>query len=373
VEKPAVPISNAGRAFAPPPSHRASGRPKTWRILSALEWVVTAGTTLLALHLHFVFLRHAGALWRDEVSSIDLADLPGFLPLWTMLTHDSFPLLWSLILRCWETIGLGDTDMHLRWLGFFVGIFLLASIWIAGGLISGRAPLIALALFALSATTVWSGDSLRAYGIGTGLVILAVTFLWRFYKRPTTRNGVMAAGLAILSVQCLYQNAFLLLAAGLSASLLAAIQKKWRTAGWIVALGAIAAISLLPYLPQIARSQDWWMLEKSGFHPEQLWLKASQALGFPLPWFNLVWVGLAALALLLGGAQLLRVRKEEQDAESREITYFAALSLILGLCRPSPGITCLSWVLSFSASILFCPTHSGSALFWSFSPSLSHP
>jgi hypothetical protein len=331
VEKPAVPIPDAGEAPEPRLSPHAPGRPKSWRILSTIEWIVAAVITVFALHLHFVFLHHAGALWRDEVSSIGLANLPGFRPLWTMLTHDSFPLLWSLVLRFWETIGLGDTDMHLRWLGFFVGTFLIASIWIAGSLISQRAPFIALALFALSATTVWSGDSLRAYGLGTGLIILAVAFLWRFYKRPTMRNGLMAAALAVLSVQCLYQNAFLLLAAGLSASLLAAIQKKWRTAGWIVALGTIAAISLLPYLPQIARSQDWWMLEKSGFHPGQLWLKASQALGFPLPWFNLVWAGLAALALLLGGAQLLRVRKEEQDANSREITSFAAFSLILGL------------------------------------------
>jgi hypothetical protein len=297
------------------------------RVLSRIEWIVAAIITLVALYLHWVFCRHAGALWRDEVSSIDLANLPGFAPLWAMLTHDSFPLLWSLVLRFWETIGLGDTDGHLRWLGFLIGAILLASIWIAGGLINRRPPLVTLFLFALSAITVRSGDSLRAYGLGTALIILTVAFLWRFYKTPGTDNGLIAAVFAFLSVQCLYQNAFLLLAAGLSASLLAAIQKKWREAGWIVALGIIAAISLLPYLPQIARSQDWWMVEKSGLEKEQLWLKASQALGAPRPWFNFVWAGLVVLATAVGGAQLFYASKKN----SREIIRFAALSLVLGL------------------------------------------
>ena len=73
------------------------------RILTAIEWFAAAAITLLAFFLHLVFLRHAGPLWRDEVSSIDLANLPGFNALWEMLSHDSFPLLWSLLLRGWET------------------------------------------------------------------------------------------------------------------------------------------------------------------------------------------------------------------------------------------------------------------------------
>jgi hypothetical protein len=292
---------------------------------------VAAAITLTALYLHFVFRQHAGALWRDEVSSIDLANLPGFKPLWAMLTHDSFPLLWSLVLRFWETIGLGETDTKLRWLGFLVGALLLAAIWVASGLVTRRAPLIALSLFAMSATTVWSGDSLRAYGLGTALIILTVAFLWRFYKTPTPRNGLIAGVFALLSVQCLYQNAFLLLAAGLSALTLALAKKKWREAGWIIAVGAGAAISLLPYLPQIARAQDWWILEKSGFHPGPLWLKASQAIGFPVPWFNRVWIGLFLLAVVVGGAQFFRRRRAEENSNFREVVSFAALALVLGL------------------------------------------
>jgi hypothetical protein len=331
VDTPAAPISNVGKASAPRPAHNPAADPGTLRILSAIEWIVGAVITLTALYLHFVFQQHAGALWRDEVSSIDLANLPGFKPLWAMLTHDSFPLLWSLVLRLWETIGLGETDMQLRWLGFLVGVLLLTAIWVASVLMTRRAPLIALSLFAMSATTVWSGDSLRAYGLGSALIILTVAFLWQFYKTPTTRNGLMAGISALLSVQCLYQNAFLLLAAGLSAVTLAFIKKKWREARWIIALGAGAAISLLPYLPQISRSQDWWMLEKSGFHPGQLCLKASQAIGFPLPWFNRVWVGLFLLALVLGGSQFFRRRRAGGDSNAREIVSFAVLSLLLGL------------------------------------------
>jgi hypothetical protein len=328
VETPAGPASPVEGAVGPSASDDGARRFKILRALSMGEWVVAGLITLLALHLHFVFWRHAGALWRDEVSSIDLANLPGVVPLWTMLTHDSFPLLWSLVLRFWETIGLGGTDLHLRWLGLLIGAILLASIWIAG-LINRRPPLIALSLFSVSAITIRSGDSLRAYGLGTALIILTVAFLWRFYRKPTTGHWLLAAAFAILSVQSLYQNAFLLLAAGLSASSLAAIQKKWRTAFWIIALGLIAAISLLPYFPQIARSQDWWMIEKAGLDQKQLWLKASEALDSPRPWFNLVWVALTLLAVAIGGIQLFRVGRKNLDL--REIMSFAALSLVLGL------------------------------------------
>ena len=278
-----------------------------------------------------VFLHHAGPLWRDEVSSIDLANLPGFAPLWNMLTHDSFPLLWSLVLRFWETLGLGNSDAHLRWLGFLIGLLLLASIWIAARIMRGPAPVLALAFFALNAETLWAGDSLRAYGLGTALIILTLAFIWRLYERPTLANALVGALLALLSVQCLYQNAFLLAAAGLSASLLAIRRRRWRPALFILAIGALAALTLLPYLPGIARSQDWWILEKIGFAPLGLWRKASQAIGFPLPRFNLVWVVLTFGAIAIGCARSFRAGISEQDSRRHEAAAFAGLSLLSGL------------------------------------------
>ncbi len=296
-----------------------------------IEWIAAAGITLAVLHLHFLFLRHAGALWRDEVSSVDLATLPGLRDVWSMLTHDSFPLLWSLLLRIWTAIGLGDSDFHLRWIGFLAGTALLAAVWMAGLLMRSGPPLLALALFALNATTISAGDSLRAYGLGTVLIILTLALVWRFYENPTARNAIVAGLVATLSVQCLYQNAFFLLAAGLSASALAALQRQWRKAAAIIAIGIIAGFSLLPYVAAISRSQDWWMLEKSGFHPAQLWIKASQAIGFPRPWFNLVWVAVAAFAAGIGGLQLWRLSKSERDSLDPAMQAFAAGSLLLGL------------------------------------------
>jgi hypothetical protein len=296
-----------------------------------IEWIAAVFMTLAALNLHLIFLRHAGPLWRDEVSSVDLANLPGFSSLWAMLTHDSFPLLWSLVLRFWDTIGFGDSDMHLRWLGFVIGLLLLASIWIASRMIRGPAPVVALAFFALNAGTLWAGDSLRAYGLGTALIILTLAFIWRLYESPTLSNAFVTALLATLSVQCLYQNSFLLLASGLSASFLAIRRRRWRPLVFTLASGLLAALSLLPYLPEIARSQDWWILEKTGFAPLELWRKASQALGFPFPWYNLLWPLLATAAVAIGCTQLFLRPLHEKNLPRQEAAAFAGFSLLFGV------------------------------------------
>ena len=94
---------------------------------------------------------------------------------------------------------------------------------------------------------------------------------------------------------------------------------------------ATAGLSLLPYLPDILRSQDWWILEKTGFQPNELWQKASQAIGFPFPWFNFVWVGLIVLGLLPGCALLLPRFRRASPAAAWELIAFSSLSLFFGL------------------------------------------
>ena len=44
--------------------------------LRRAEWAVCLGATLAAIGLHIVYLTHAGRLWRDEASGLQLATLP---------------------------------------------------------------------------------------------------------------------------------------------------------------------------------------------------------------------------------------------------------------------------------------------------------
>jgi len=276
-------------------------------------------------------LLHAGALWRDEAAGVQLATLPGLSEMWRMLTHDSFPVLFPLVVRIWAAIGLGGSDLHLRWLGFAVGLTMLASFWVAARLMGRGVPIISLALFALNLTCIRSGDSLRAYGLGCALIVVTLALVWKFTQKRTPANGLLAAVAAILSVQCLYQNAFLVLAICGGACIFCYSQERWRTCFWILGIGTAAALSLVPYLGPIARAQNWWMLEKTGFHPDLLWANASQAMAFPSEGFDLIWMLLLMLAVGYGVVVLGLGAKTSVIREQRDLAMVVLVALVAGL------------------------------------------
>jgi cobalt-zinc-cadmium resistance protein CzcA len=54
-------------------------------------------------------------------------------------------------------------------------------------------------------------------------------------------------------------------------------------------IGLIAAASLIPYTRFVLQSQEWWVLEKTGFQLVHGWQTLSMALGSPLPGFEWLW------------------------------------------------------------------------------------
>lgn len=301
------------------------------RIISRADWIVAALITLAAVILHGVFWTHAGGLWRDEAAGVQLATLPSLSEVWRMLTHDSFPALLPLVLRLWAAIGLGGTDLHLRFLGLLVGLATLATIWGAARLMGRGAPTAALALLALNPICIRAGDTLRAYGLGSALIVLTMALAWRFAQKPTSARGILAAAAAILSVQCLYQNAFLVLGICVGGCALCYSQERWRDFFWNLGIGIVAAISLVPYLQPIARSQQWWIVEKVGFQPEVLWGNASQAMAFPGKGFDLVWIFLLVLGLGYAVVVLILGAKSGVIREQRDLILFSGAALVTGL------------------------------------------
>src|SRR5438128_2574542 len=90
-------------------SNGPSGRiPRRMFRLQAAEWCVAVFVTGVAILLHLHFLRHANALWRDEINSINLASMPALSQVWHLTEFDSFPVLWTVILRAWIHGGFGS-------------------------------------------------------------------------------------------------------------------------------------------------------------------------------------------------------------------------------------------------------------------------
>jgi hypothetical protein len=299
-------------------------------VLRYLNWAITALVTLCAVYLHALFLLNAGGLWRDEADLVHLSLLPSVSEVWQNLQHDSCPILMHLVVRAWSAAAsLGNTDPGLRVLGLYVGLFLLLAFWFASWTMRNGAPLLAVTLAGLNVTMVRVGDSLRGYGLGSALGVLALAAIWRLSCRPSLAAFSCAVAVAVLSVQSLYQNAFLLFAACCGGFVLCAVERRWRDTLPIFAVGVAAAVSLLPYIPLIVRAQDWYIIMKVGFRFSYGWKQLSVATGSPLTVFTWVWVALWIGALAAAICVFFWCRNSLPD-RVRGLILFASTSLVLG-------------------------------------------
>ena len=297
-------------------------------VLRYFDWIIAALVTLVATYLHVLFLLNAGGLWRDEVDLVHLSLLPSLSSVWQNLPHDSCPILMHLAVRAWSAApSLGNTDAALRVLGLYVGLFLLLAFWFASWMMRNGAPLLAVTLAGLNVTIIVAGDSLRGYGLGSALAVLALAVIWRLACRPSLTVFSFAVSIAVLSVQSLYQNAFLLFAACCGGFVLCAVERRWRDTLPLFAVGAAAVVSLLPYIPLIAGAH-WYVLYKVGYGFSYGWKQLSEATGSPLTIFTWVWVALWIGAIAVAVFVLFWGRDRLPD-RARGLILFAGTSLLL--------------------------------------------
>ncbi|MCX6546185.1 MAG: hypothetical protein NTV05_17470 [Acidobacteria bacterium] len=309
----------------------AAGDPAGERRLVVVEWTVACLLTALAVALHGLFLTHAGALWRDEASTVWLATRPSLSDVWRWLPYDHCTPMVHLAIRAWWSLGLAYSDLHLRVLGLLIGLLQLAALWVATGAMRRRPPVLLLALVGINATIITVGDSFRGYGLGATSAILVVAAMWRLVERPTRASAVVAAAVAVLSVQCLYQNAIFVLAACCGAASVFLLRRRWAQTLWPLGVGALAAASLLPYLDIVRRAQEWYALEKAGFQWAGGWLNLSSATGYPVPAFNWVWVALSAAAVGVATVSLYRRAFGYAEKESSDLSVFAGVAMVVAV------------------------------------------
>ncbi len=211
------------------------------RAATVLGVVLSLG--LLALHLQYH--RSAGALWRDEVTSVNVATIGSFADVLANTHYDSFPVAWQTVLHPWIAAGLGADDASLRRLGLLIGLATIAVVWWAGARLGVGPPLVTLLLFGMSPTTIIYGDQVRGYGLAALAIAWCFGALWAFVARPSGARFVVALAAAIAATQTHYANIALLAAIGAGAAAVCAMRRDWRLLGTVAALGVVAALSLL--------------------------------------------------------------------------------------------------------------------------------
>jgi hypothetical protein len=291
------------------------------------EWILALAVSLAVVWLHFFFLWHAGGLWRDEVNLINLSGRHSL----TEMSKDSFPVLTPLLVSGWTAIGLGQNDLSLRLLGTLIGLALPAALWLAAWKIRRAPPLIGLVLLTLNSTVITFGDSLRAFGLGSVLILLTTAAACCFLKKPTWRRAGCLAALAVLSVQALYQNAVFIAAICFGAWAVCARQKNRRAAVKICSVAAISAASLLPYWTRIVSLPDAAGALRTGFNPVLALINADNATGFPLEQYFWVWGFLALVVVACACAAFFRRSPGAGDLPTENLPLAGRTTLAVGL------------------------------------------
>lgn len=280
-----------------------------------MEMLVAIALSLWIVLLHALFLFHAGPLWRDEVGTVDFAAMPTLSDIWHNLQYDNFPPLFVAVVRLWTMAGL-SSDFDYRCLGFVVGLATLG-IWWFGARRGGAAPLLVLTLYAANPLAIRVGDAMRPYGLGIALNVLALLLTLKFVENPRPRNGLWAAVVAILSVQCLYQNALFIAVYCLAGSIICSVKRQWKIMAQTVGIGAIAAVSLVPHLGNIAKGKDWLETARHAVTLPELAGFAKAAANEAGSWMVWFWIGLTGIAVVFASWTILRGKSEKMKGNGK--------------------------------------------------------
>jgi hypothetical protein len=300
--------------------------------------------TLLAGALHIVFGMQAGALWRDEVNSLELATVRTFSEMWMNLDYDSFPALFFLVLRSFAGVPASASDEQLRAFGVAIGLLILGALWLNARVFRFGIPLLSLALIGFNPMVIRYGDSIRAYGLGTLLILLALPAIWKVIESPSPRRIGLAGLAALLSVQCLYYNAILLLAICLGAIAVAVRHRQWSRGLVVLTIGAVSAISLLPYVTIFRRVGSWNFQFKAPITFAFLWGKLSETIAAPVGMARWVWVFLFVAAVCAGAWTLLRRSEEHEPLPAKDRALFALVTLLVSTAGYAGFLRVLSYV-----------------------------
>jgi hypothetical protein len=283
-----------------------------------IEWLTAILISAAILFLHLYFWQHAGALWRDEVNTVNLAQNPDC----RVLSHDSFPVLMPFAVKIWSRFG--GSDLWLRLLGTLCGLLLPLAFWFTARA-TKKPPLFSLVLFGLNSLLIIYSDSLRAYGLGSALLVFALAATLKLLEQPSWSQTGTLAFIALLAVQTLFQNSILFFAICLGAFAVCARRKDFSTAIKIFCAGTIAAISLLPYLPNFMTLPQAAVELRRGFSMFVTNLNFEIATAFPFPAFSLVWKILAVAVVICAAISFFKPTPGEE--KKRDLKLFAAITI----------------------------------------------
>lgn len=269
-----------------------------------------------------VSLALSSGLWRDEVQSLAVSQLPTLRGMIEFLVREeSHPPLFYLIERAWTSVA-GTSDAAVAGLGLVPGVLLIPVVAAVAWHWSGPwAGALSAWLVALAWPAVWQAGDGRPYAMLSVVVVAAATAALAALRHPGRRPW---AALSACSIVLLYLHNWALLI--VMALALLTLVMAWREPAarreqlrrWTLSYGAVA-LAWLPWAPSV-----YQQARHVGYVPPA---------GFPIEWLVVLPILLlgvtvrlflpAALLILVGAWR--RVRPTDRPDPVR---FFAATAVV---------------------------------------------
>ena len=269
--------------------------------LRRVEWIVAVLLSVMVLFLIAVRVSHAGALWRDECAVVQLARMPAVSDITRNFQHEAFPIPFPILIRGYTNL-FGDSDASLRVFGAAVGLALVCALWLSARCAGDGLPIISLPFLGLSTTFLIWGLTIRGYGLGSVLIVLAFGLFVLLLRKPSPAIIAAAALASIAAVQCLVHNLVLVFALALSVTVIGLLRRDAKNMAIFLAIPALCAISFLPYLSAYTSGSPWSIVVESPLTFRSLSTQFILATGDPSLAFVSCWA--IAFLILLSAATL---------------------------------------------------------------------
>ena len=294
-----------------------------------VELITAILLSAVVLFLLIARATHAGGLWRDESDSAQLALMPTWGDMLEHLQFTSFPVLFPAVIRVYATL-FGNSDISLRCFGLMMGVAFVCIAWWHSRTLFNEAPLFLLALIGLNPTFLTVGTSIRGYGLGSVLMVLAFTLTAKLLLEPRARwfAAVFLAYLA--SMQCLFFNGVLVPAMALAAAIVWVSRGRLKPALTLTGAVAICVMTYIPYIKTLSRTKVWGAVQRFAASFEMLWNHLNAACG-PPPWIMpYVW-HIIFLASVIGAVWRLKVIWRNQPGFESSLLLFALLTSLISI------------------------------------------
>jgi len=293
--------------------------------LKRAEWALAVLLSATALFLLVVRVTDAGPLWRDECAVVNLARMPSLADIARNFQHEAFPLPFPILVRGYTNV-VGTSDAALRCFGIAAGIALLCALWFSAHLIGRGPPIVSLGLLGLNTTFLFWGTTVRGYGFGSALIVLAFGLLIGVMLTPSRTRIIAAAMISIVAVQCLVHNLALIFALVASAALVSLVRHDLKRLIIFLGIFGLCMISFIPYLN--AYSNSWSQVVEFPVTFRLLWNQFNFALGNPNPAIAWLWHFACIAALFVSIRQLCRLRFTKLTPDW-DLLLFGSIAIIL--------------------------------------------